>query len=353
MPAAARELDVRSASHARTTGRIRAPDLMEYFTISSKKNRREHPAHGHSFCHSARPFVSVDIQMKMHAAAVVLAAAIAGADQHPTSALEISHRARRVTPGEVVIVEVRPAEALTDVSGQMDGARIYFHRAAENRWEGLVGLDAEAHLGDHTVAVRATTTSGNALRRDYPLRVESHTFTVRRLAVPEAFVNPPPDTAARIREDRKTVEAVFASVSPEQWWTEPFVMPVTGPVTSDFGRQSILNGVPRSRHLGTDFRAPAGSIVVSPNRGRVALVHDQYFSGRTVIIDHGWGLYSLFAHLERVLIGEGDVVDRGQSIALSGATGRVTGPHLHWSVRLGATHVDPVSLVAVTARPPQ
>ncbi len=131
-------------------------------------------------------------------------------------------------------------------------------------------------------------------------------------------------------------------------WTEPFAAPVPGIPTSSFGRRSIVNGEPRAPHSGMDFQAPTGTPVTAPNRGTVVLVADQYFAGRVVIIDHGARVYSYLAHLSAIDVTNGDVVERGQRVALSGATGRVTGPHLHWTLRIGAARVDPLSMVYVT-----
>ena len=125
---------------------------------------------------------------------------------------------------------------------------------------------------------------------------------------------------------------------------------VPGASTSSFGRRSIVNGQPRGQHTGTDFQAATGTPVVAPNRGRIALAADQYFPGKTVIIDHGLGLYSYLAHLSAFAVEEGAIVERGQRIGLSGATGRVTGPHLHWTMRIGTARVDPLSLIAVLGK---
>ena len=123
------------------------------------------------------------------------------------------------------------------------------------------------------------------------------------------------------------------------------------PANSAFGTRSILNGQPRSPHSGADFRSAAGTPIKAPNAGRVVLAGDRYFTGNTVIIDHGLGLFSLFAHLSEVSVKEGDSVQSGEVVGKVGATGRVTGPHLHWSVRLSGARVDPLSLLAALGPP--
>jgi len=127
---------------------------------------------------------------------------------------------------------------------------------------------------------------------------------------------------------------------------------VAEPANSAFGTRSVFNGQPRSAHGGADFLSPAGTPIHAPNAGRIVLARDLYFSGNTVVIDHGLGLFSMLAHLSAIDVHEGDGVTADQRIGLVGATGRVTGPHLHWAVRAGGARVDPLSLLAVLGREP-
>ena len=201
--------------------------------------------------------------------------------------------------------------------------------------------------GQYTLAVRARATDGRTLEQAYRITIAPRTFPARRITVEPKFVDPPADELARIEAERKANEAIFARQTRERLWRESFVAPVPGTATSSFGRRTILNGQPRGQHTGTDFQAATGTPVVAPNRGRIALAADQYFPGKTIIIDHGLGVYSYLAHLSEFTAAEGTMVERGQRIALSGATGRVTGPHLHWTMRFGSARVDPLSLVKV------
>jgi murein DD-endopeptidase MepM/ murein hydrolase activator NlpD len=130
-------------------------------------------------------------------------------------------------------------------------------------------------------------------------------------------------------------------------WTGAFVRPVEAPANSAFGTRSILNGQPRSAHGGADFSSPAGTPVRAANAGRVMLAGDLYYTGGTVVIDHGLGVVSLFAHLSAIDAREGATVAAGEVVGRVGATGRVTGAHLHWTVRVGGARVDPLSLLAM------
>jgi murein DD-endopeptidase MepM/ murein hydrolase activator NlpD len=114
---------------------------------------------------------------------------------------------------------------------------------------------------------------------------------------------------------------------------------------SSFGSRRIINGVPRTPHSGTDLSAPAGTEVVATNHGKVVLVGNYFYAGGTVLIDHGGGLYSMYFHLSDIKVGEGVMVQRGDVVALSGGTGRVTGPHLHWGMRANNSRVDPLDLL--------
>jgi len=147
--------------------------------------------------------------------------------------------------------------------------------------------------------------------------------------------------------------AAPVAASPRHW-SGGFRTPLSVRPNSNFGTRSVFNGQPRNPHAGVDFAAPAGTPVAAPNGGIVALAESLYFTGNTVILDHGLGLYSLYAHLSRLDVVPGRSVAAGDIVGLLGATGRVTGPHLHWAIRLNGARVDPLSLVAalpMTSRP--
>jgi len=164
--------------------------------------------------------------------------------------------------------------------------------------------------------------------------------------VEKKYVSPPPEVLKRIENEQRKVRAVLARISPERWWEMPCVRPAPGDVSSVFGGERVFNGQPRSRHRGADLRAETGQPIMAMAGGRVALAEEQYFSGKVVFIDHGLGLVSLYAHLSALRVAEGDTVRAGQLIGLAGATGRVTGPHLHWGVNILGKAVDPISLLS-------
>jgi murein DD-endopeptidase MepM/ murein hydrolase activator NlpD len=259
----------------------------------------------------------------------------------------VTHRARAVSPGEVVVLRAQttaPAERVVGTSAAGDVP--FFQTNAPLVWEALVGLDLETKPGPVRITVSAEA-AGNRTELVHTLTVVPKTFSSRRITVSSEFATPPKSALERIKREAERVGAVLRTVSASRLWTAPFARPVPGIVTSAFGHRSIVNGQPRSPHGGVDMRAALGAPVRAPNDGRVVLSDDLYYSGQTVIVDHGLGLFSYMGHLSKRNVAEGDIVKRGDLIGLAGSTGRSTAPHLHWTVRLGAARVDPMSLLAV------
>jgi murein DD-endopeptidase MepM/ murein hydrolase activator NlpD len=251
-----------------------------------------------------------------------------------------------IRPGSVVLVTVKSTAPLTSLTGHAFGRPVGFWEAKPLEWRGLVAADLEAKPGSYQVEVIGADGAGAAASGRTALTVVRKQFETRRLRVGGEFVNPPADEAERIASEAERLATLFAQTTPRAWRGE-FRLPVPGTATSSFGRLTVLNGQPRGRHQGADFRAATGTPVVAPNTGRVVLAEELYFSGNTVVIDHGLGMFSLLAHLSRLDVSAGRDVVRGEMLGLSGATGRVTGPHLHWALRLSEFSVDPLSVVAV------
>lgn len=172
-------------------------------------------------------------------------------------------------------------------------------------------------------------------------------FDVQRIdGLPREKVTPDPAALERIRAEAARVRRARERRDDRTDFSGGFDWPVTGPITGVYGSQRILNGEPRSPHWGIDIAAPAGTPVRAPAPGVVTMVHaDMYFSGGTLLLDHGLGLSSAFLHLEDILVDEGERVQRGETIATVGATGRATGAHLDWRMNLGPVRIDPALLV--------
>jgi murein DD-endopeptidase MepM/ murein hydrolase activator NlpD len=254
-------------------------------------------------------------------------------------------------PGGVAIISVTSTHDLTELTGEAAGQPVRFWTAASPReWNGLVGISLDSTPGAVTLTIQGRTASGMTAATRVSLLVARYRFETRRLQVDPKLANPPPEELARIKEEAKTMAEAFAIVTPQRFWHGSFNAPVPGTATSSFGRLTVTNGKPGGRHQGADFRAATGTPVKAPNAGRVVIAKNLYFAGNTVIIDHGLGVFSLLAHLSRIDVAPGATVARGALVGESGATGRVTGPHLHWAVRFGPMTVDPLALMSALAK---
>ena len=182
----------------------------------------------------------------------------------------------------------------------------------------------------------------------------SHSFSVVDKAYTEQhitlqnreMVNPNPEQLARIRGESRRQRALYLQHSDAPPPTAGFIQPLQGRISSLFGHRRFFNGQARNPHSGLDIAAPTGSEIRAPAAAEVTLVDDLYYNGKTIFLDHGQGLITMYCHLSESLVTEGERVEQGEVIGLVGATGRVTGPHLHWSVSLNGYRVDPQSMIA-------
>ncbi len=179
----------------------------------------------------------------------------------------------------------------------------------------------------------------NTFRRT--VQVIPKDYPKQELTLPKKMVTPPTDVYDKIKADRVETSKAKGTNSPQRNWHLPFERPVEGKITSLYGLQRILNGKPKNPHRGLDFRSPMGNPVKSTADGIVILVGDHYYAGNSIYIDHGNGVVSMYFHLSKPLVKEGDKVQRGQAIGLSGQSGRATGPHLHFSLSVLGKLVDP------------
>lgn len=269
-----------------------------------------------------------------------------------TPTLTVTHTARALQPGELVILTIVSDTALSALDVTAFGRKqralaLPGSTQQPHMWIVFVGIDLDVEPADHAVSVSGVGTTGVA-NTGYVLTVVKKSFATRKLQVDPNFVNPPKSEAARIARESAALAIAFEGLSDTDPATRlTFVRPVPHQANSAFGTRSIFNGEPRNAHGGADFLSPPGTAIKAPAAGKVTLADDLYFSGGTVVVDHGLGIVSLFAHLSRILVKAGDEVPQGKVLGLVGATGRVTGPHLHWTVRVNGARVDPLSLLAL------
>jgi murein DD-endopeptidase MepM/ murein hydrolase activator NlpD len=212
----------------------------------------------------------------------------------------------------------------------------------------FVGVDLDQPPGRVAVIVKLQR-EGKLLRIEKALRVDELRYPTQRLTLPPRFDELDAPTLERIAAEKAVMDRLWSMGTPRQW-REPFDFPLPGhPLGSGFGLRRVINGEPRAPHSGLDLPASAGTPVIGANAGRVVLVADHFFSGTSVVIDHGESLFTMYFHLQDALVQPGQRVERGQLIGHVGSTGRSSGPHLHWGVRLQGARVDPRELVRVSS----
>jgi len=177
------------------------------------------------------------------------------------------------------------------------------------------------------------------------LHVKQGDYKQETLSVDPAHVSPPKDALPRIQAEREEAMALYATFSPTRHWDSPFILPLQSAITSDFGNARVFNGTLKSYHSGTDFRAPVGTPVYATNDGVVVLTKERYYAGGSVILDHGEGVYSVYYHLSSMPHPVGTRLKKGEEVGLSGATGRVTGPHLHFGFMVQGVPIDPLDFI--------
>lgn len=225
------------------------------------------------------------------------------------------------------------------------GATVYFQgRPIQVSPAGLfvIGFDRDAGP-EATIEIRPH--SGRI--ETHALTIAGRTYPIQRIeGLPQGKVTPAAADLSRIREEIALVDAVRLKDDPRQDFTQRFIWPVVGRISGVYGSQRILNGTPKRPHYGVDIAAPTGTPVRAPADGVVSLVHDDmFYSGGTLIVDHGHGITTSYLHLHQILVKTGQTVRQGQVIAQVGATGRVTGPHLHWGMNWFDTRLDPSLMV--------
>jgi murein DD-endopeptidase MepM/ murein hydrolase activator NlpD len=249
--------------------------------------------------------------------------------------------------GTIVQVSFANEPGVKSVHVNWENAHVSAYRNG-NTWTTLLGVDLDTKPGDHKTDVVFTMEDGRLDKREAIVKVVAKKYPTTELKVDEKYVELSKADLARANRESKETEAIYAAVSSQVLWNEPFRIPIADDRTgTNFGHRRIFNGEPRAPHAGADLKATTGTPIHATNTGRVVLAKNLFFTGNTVILDHGLGIYSLYAHLSRIDVKRGDLVKNDQVLGLAGATGRVTGPHLHWGLRVQGARVDPFTLVGL------
>lgn len=247
-----------------------------------------------------------------------------------------------------MLVELRSTRPLTEVKGDWGGRSVPFWQEGETKGvqKALLGVDLEKAPGAYELKVTAQRAAGEKVVCSSMVAVKAGKFATERLQVGKEFVEPNPEQVKRANEERDRLREIFDRVTPERLWNGKFRVPLDGVTAgSNFGKRRILNGNPGSPHGGVDLPGTTGTPVYAAQRGRVVLAEDLFFAGNTVVLDHGLGIYTFYGHLSQIDAKVGDLLETGALLGKVGATGRVTGPHLHWGLSVEKARVNPLQIV--------
>jgi murein DD-endopeptidase MepM/ murein hydrolase activator NlpD len=239
-------------------------------------------------------------------------------------------------PGDIVIVTVKGVAG--PVEGKFNDRKLHFI-GSKNTFTAVLGIDLYTEPGTYNLDI---TARDKVLSR--PVKVARKEYPVQKLTLPRDMVELSPENEARAEREQKKVAAIWPNET-DRVWSGSFLNPREGEISTKFGLRRVINGISKNPHSGVDVAADEGKEVYAPNNAVVTMVDDHFYSGNSVILDHGQGIYTMFFHLSKVMVKEGQQVKKGDVIALVGSTGRSTGAHLHWGVRMQGARVDPLSLI--------
>lgn len=246
--------------------------------------------------------------------------------------------------GSAVLVKVPNEPHVKSVQVVWRAEKVPTFRAGDE-WTTILGVDLDAKAGEDKTTALLTMDDGQVEKREIAVDVRAKKFPVSRVNVAQKFVELSKADLDRAHRESEETEAIVHRITTDIVPEEAFTVPIPGESGTNFGARRIFNGEPRRPHAGADLHAAPGTPIHATNRGRVMLAKSLFFTGNTVILDHGLGIYSLYAHLSHIDVKPGEIVKNGEVVGLSGATGRVNAPHLHWGMRVQGARVDPFSLV--------
>jgi len=254
-----------------------------------------------------------------------------------------------VIDGSVVRVSVQVPKGMLgdsdEVTGQFEETKFYFYPAPEKgdgTYEAIVGVPHNHTPGSVEVKVFV-----KGVERALPIKIADAKYPSETLKVSKRLVEPKKKDVERILRDIAEVGKIYSTITRTKYWKGPFVLPVNSAVTSVYGTKRVFNGKMQSFHNGLDLKAPMGTPIHAAGHGVVVLAKSLFFTGNTVLIDHGYGVVTLYAHMSKLEVKAGDHVEAGQLLGLSGMTGRANGPHLHWGVVINKVKVNPADFLKV------
>lgn len=255
---------------------------------------------------------------------------------------------RAFEPGEVIVVAIKDDPSVKDAWIRFLGRRYPMGKGETSSvLLAFIGLDLGLKQGSYEMEIFIDKVLGEREYIKKQISILAKEFPLKKLWVNEKFVTPPPEFKERIRREREIIKVIYG-ITTELWLGKGFfILPSSGEAVPNFGERRIFNNKPRSPHRGIDIKVPYGAPVKASNSGRVVLASDLYFAGKTVIIDHGMSVFTMYCHFSKFRVKRGMLVKKGEIIGEIGATGRVTGPHLHWGVKVSGISVDPFSILSL------
>ncbi len=293
---------------------------------------------------------STAIRVFAKAALVLLLLALTqstfSAARQVASKSQIRWQPSRPVSGSPILFQVSaPASAQLVSAVWMNHEVIFFRPAKTNFWYGLAGVSLETTPGTYDLRLTETLAGGKSVETSQRIKIARAVYPKISVKVAKQYTEPSPEQLTEISADKNVKQTVFAAENRQRLWTGQFAAPVEAPVSDVFGTARVFNQQVQSRHQGLDYAAPAGTPVHAVNGGMVVLARPLFFEGNCVVVDHGQGLLSLYLHLSEFKVKEGEEIQAGQAIALSGGTGRASGPHLHLAIRWHGVYLDPAILL--------
>jgi len=262
--------------------------------------------------------------------------------------LSVRGQPTRLVNGSPVVFRVTSPERLKSLSGKWIEHEVFFSSDSQGKvWYGIAGASLETHSGNHLLELKGSTASGKVLSFQKQVAVGKGKYRSIKASVPKQYTEPSAEQLQKIDQDKALKERAFAQTTPEREWEGSFQPPAKAPISDVFGTSRTFNGRVQSVHQGLDYAAPEGTPVAALNGGTVLLARPLFFEGNCVVLDHGQGLLTLYMHLSKIEVKEGERITRGEKIALSGGTGRATGPHLHVAVRWQGVYLNPATLLSL------
>jgi murein DD-endopeptidase MepM/ murein hydrolase activator NlpD len=250
--------------------------------------------------------------------------------------------------GAPVLFRISSSMPLKSLTGSWLGHYIFFeYDAASKTWYGVGGISLQTRPGAYALKLKASTRSGTEISLERQVSVRRGRYPSISITVAKQYTEPSPEQVQEIKQDTAIKQESFQRITPDRQWSGQFRAPVSAAISDVFGTRRTFNGKVQSTHQGLDYAVPRGTPVSALNSGTVLLARPLFFEGNCVVLDHGQGLLTLYLHLSEIKVREGEHVESGQELGLSGGTGRATGPHLHIAVRWQGVYLNPATLLGL------